>query len=379
MESKLHYIQDALESYAVYKLTKLSEENGMSASNDSDVKFRSYKNYCEERNINSDMYKEKDGKVYIKMYDEQLPLFWKGLKEYYADCKFDFIDVEREFRNKNKKGDFLIKISGSVNKNISVSLKAYKGTGGVGRIQVCSGTFNSFITNFMFKKDGVGMFLDSNENRFRGSDKSKRDAEISRLGYGSMLPAIHQIDRILSEEIKPYFTYGKKAEWYQNIEDEWKEGHKKYGHKAIDLLLPELNKFSNRKIKERVINMIGFDGEEELLLIASQTKDKMIDSITNRKLKDVISKVRSDKTTINYYKHGKNINFDFVDGQEVVLSIEVPFCLDKNGGWFLPKNKKGCFYPKENMYLEYGQRRPKKSKEINTSTNTYVNLRKALS
>ena len=149
---------------------------------------------------------------------------------------------------------------------------------------------------------------------------------------------------------------------------------------AIDLLLPELKKFSNEKIKERVINMIGFDGEEELLLIAAKTKSRLIDSITNEKLKTLISKVRSDKTTIRYYKHGKNINFDFVDdNEEVVLSVEVPFCLDKNGGWFLPKDKKGRFYQKENMFLDYGQRRPKKSKEINTSTNTYVNLRKALS
>jgi len=130
--------------------------------------------------------------------------------------------------------------------------------------------------------------------------------------------------------------------------------------------------FSDTEIKSRIVEMIGFDGEEELLLIG---KTKMVDSITNEKLKVLIDKVRSENTIIRYYKHGKNINFDFVNGSgEVILTIGIPFCLDKNGGWFLPKDKKGTFYKKENMFLEYGQRRPKKSKEINTSINTYVYL-----
>ena len=103
---------------------------------------------------------------------------------------------------------------------------------------------------------------------------------------------------------------------------------------------------------------------------------RVIDSITNKNFQSLINKVRFD-STIRYYKHGKGINFDFIDEHgDVILNVNIPFCLDKNGGWFLPKDKKGKFYKKENMFLEYGQRRPKKSKEINTSINTYVNLGK---
>jgi hypothetical protein len=368
MERELHLVQDALEAYCVYKLTELSENDNLSVSNDSNLKYQYYKDYCDKREIDPSI--DKSGKVYYNMYNKHLPVFWNSIKEAFPNCTFDFIDVEKDFRNENKKGDFVMKIRGDNNKDISVSLKAYKGS--ISSIQVCSGTFNSFITNFLFDKDGVGMFKSKDGIRFKGSKKEDRDREIKKIGYGGMLPTLHRIDEI-NPKIKEYFVYGKKAEWYQNIKGDWEEGHYKYGYEAIDLTLKILSEnFSDKEIKSRIVDMIGFDGEEELLLLG---KTKMVDSITNEKLKVLIDKIRSDDTSIRYYKHGKNINFDFVNGGgEVILTIGVPFCLDKNGGWFLPKDKKGRFYPKENMFLEYGQRRPKKSKEINTSINTYVYL-----
>jgi hypothetical protein len=368
MERELHLIQDALESYCVFKLTELSEKDNLSISNDSVEKYTQYKQYCDERDIDPSV--DRSGKVYYNMYNKHLPVFWNRIKETYPNCTFDFIDVEKDFRNQNKKGDFVMIIRGDNQKEISVSLKAYKGS--ISSIQVCSGTFNSFITNLLFDKDGVGMFKSKDGIRFKGSKKEDRDREIKKIGYGSMLPTLHKIDEI-NPKVKEYFVYGKKAEWYQNIKEEWEEGHYKYGYEAIDLTLKILREnFSDTEIKSRIVEMIGFDGEEELLLIG---KTKMVDSITNEKLKVLIDKVRSENTIIRYYKHGKNINFDFVNGGgEVILTIGIPFCLDKNGGWFLPKDKKGTFYKKENMFLEYGQRRPKKSKEINTSINTYVYL-----
>ena len=50
MEDKLHYIQDAMEAYAVYKLTSLAESYGLSTSNDSNDKYTEFQRYCDERN-----------------------------------------------------------------------------------------------------------------------------------------------------------------------------------------------------------------------------------------------------------------------------------------------------------------------------------------
>jgi|TARA_B100000315_G_scaffold169116_1_gene157646 hypothetical protein len=368
MERELHLVQDALESFCVFKLTELSEKDNLSQTNDSDKKFLTYKKYCDDRNINPST--DRDGKKYYDMYNEFLPKFWENLKEKYPNLKFNFLDVEKDFRNLNKKGDFVIEIE-SITDSVSVSLKAYKKS--INRIQVCSGTFNSFITNFLFEKDGVGMFKTRDGIRFKGSKIVDRDREIKKLGLDGMLPTLHEVDKI-NLEVKELFVYSEKAKWYQNIKGEWENGHYKYGHRALDLILPLLREhFTNEQIKDRIIEMIGFGGEEELLLLDPK---KMIDSITNNRFQELIEKVRSNSTMI-YRKHGKSILFEFIDEDgNVILGVEVPFCLHKNGGWFLPKDKKGRFYPKENMFLEYGQRRPTKSKAINTSINTYVNLSK---
>lgn len=367
MERELHFTQDALEAYCVAKLTELSEHDNLSISNDSKVKYQVYEDYCDEREIDPSV--DEDGKVYYETYNQHLPVFWGNLKKCYPNSKFDFIDVETEFRNLNKKGDFVIEIENVGSK--SVSLKGYKKD--IKRIQVCSGTFNSFITNFLFEKDGVGSFKTEDGIRFKGSTIADRDREIKKIGFGGILPTLHELDKI-NPEIKEYFVYGKKAEWFKDIEEDWKQGHSKYGFQAIELTLKLLREnFSDEQVKSRLLDQIGFNGEEELLLLDPK---RVIDSITDKNFRSLINEVRFD-STIRYYKHGKGINFDFVDKNgDVVLSVNIPFCLQKNGGWFLPKDKKGKFHKKENVFLEYGQRRPKKSKEINTSINTYVNLGK---
>ena len=66
-----------------------------------------------------------------------------------------------------------------------------------------------------------------------------------------------------------------------------------------------------------------------------------------------------------------------VDNLGEILKIDIPFTLQKNGGWFLPKEKyEGTIYhKKEKKDLMYGERRPKKSKEINTSTNMWFKIK----
>ncbi len=370
MDSKLHLIQDSLESYCVFKLTELSEKENLSISNDSKSKFVDYTNYCKERNI--DPSTDKSAKIYWDMYQKHLPNFFKNLRKTYPDCKFDFIDVEKQFRNKKKKGDFLLVIKGNnIYEKKSVSLKAYKG--GFGSIQVCSGTFNSFINNFMFNQDGVGMFTTDSGIRFKGSTIPQRNKVIRNMSYSKMIPTLEKLDNILPI-IKEKYVYSKNAEFFQNVENDWKYDCNYYGNLAIELTLKILKEnFSDLQVKERILKMSGFDGEEDLLLIDSK---KMVDSVTSDKFKNLTKKLRSNDTKVNFYQKGKSIFFDFVDiYNKVYLTVSVPFTLQKNGAWHLPSNKKGIWKEKENMFLEYGQRRPKKSKELNTSINTYVKVK----
>ena len=367
MEQELHFTQDALEAYCVAKLTELSENDNLSINNDSKSKYQVYEDYCDERDIDPSV--DKSGKVYYETYNQYLPVFWENLKNCYPDSKFDFVDVEKEYRNLKKKGDFVIEIENVGSK--SVSLKAYKKD--IKRIQVCSGTFNSFITNFCFDKKGVGTYWAQDGGSFHGKDVEKRDGEIEKLGLSNILPDLHKLDKINSDA-KEYFVYNDESEWYQNIEKDWVQSRKDCGHLGKDLTLKIISEnFSDEQVKSRLLDQIGFNGEEELLLL---DPDRVIDSITDKNFQSLINRVRFD-STINYYKKGKGINFDFVDGNgDVLLTVYIPFTLNKNGAWYLPKDKKGKFHKKEGIFLEYGQRRPKKSKELCTSINSYVELGK---
>lgn len=367
MKAKDHYIQDSLECYCVFRMTQICEEFGKSLSNDSLEKLASYNEYCEKRKVDP----SKDAKEYWEMYQTHIPDFIMGLFNKYPDCKFDFVDVEKVFRNDKKKGDFLIIIEGDgIKEEKSVSLKAYKG--GFDRVQACSGTFNSFINNFIFTADGVGMFRTEDGTRFQGANRKKRNENLEKIGYSSAIPTFTELDGI-TDAIKEKYVTGEGAEFWQDVENDWKEDCGKFGNLAIDLTLKIIDdNFTQDQIKNRILRMSGFDGDEDLLFIDTK---KMVNSITCDKFGILTKKLRDDETRINYYKNKKSIIFDFVDKeQNVLLNVEIPFTLNKNGAWFTD-NPEGEFHKGEGKFLKYGQRRPKKSQQLSTSINTYVNIK----
>ena len=85
---------------------------------------------------------------------------------------------------------------------------------------------------------------------------------------------------------------------------------------------------------------------------------------------------------LDYFRHAKNIRFEFKSGSEIILEIDIPFTLNSNGCWYKGDNAGDVyegkrFHKKEGIELMWGERRPKKSKEISTSVNTYVDFKKA--
>ena len=82
---------------------------------------------------------------------------------------------------------------------------------------------------------------------------------------------------------------------------------------------------------------------------------------------------------VEYTTNGKGLLFTLCDSVGVIVNIEVPFTLQKNGAWHLPKTKYigTQYHNKEGVALIHGERRPKKSKEISTSINTFLNLKKS--
>ena len=360
-----HYIQDAAEAYIVWLLQKLAQKHNVAFTNDAEDKKKIFNIYCYERGIES-IFNES---LYKQNVDTVIDDLFLNLIKKYPNKKFDFIDVEKEFRDKKLKGDFIMQFEdGSY---ISFSLKNYKK--GFGSIQLCSGTWHSFLNNFLFKPVGVGTFKDPFTGQvFQGCNYEYRDNLIDRLGLSSLKDVYNFFDYV-NETIKSYYVYGDEAKHWDNISSKWDQDCENYGLEAVDKVISALNGIDNNKIKERIIKMAGLNYDEELLLIG---KGKYVCSLLNDRYGEILKRVNSDKCEVEYGKNEKSVLFTLKDIDGIIISIKVPFTLQANGAWYRDSEYIE-YHKKEKMSLVWGQRRPKKSKELNTSTNTYLPLKKA--
>jgi len=367
-DSKTHMIQDAAEAYIVYRLQDLAVKNNTALTDSAEDKKKIFNIYCYDRGITSDFEKS----IYKENIDAIVEGFYSDLVNEYPDKKFDFVDVEKEFRDKKWKGDFIIQFENE--SYVSFSLKNYKK--GFDRIQLCSGTWHSFLNNFLFKSAGVGTFIDPyTQEVFQGCDYDRRDSLVDRLGYSNLKNVYNFFDSV-NTTIKEYYTYGDTANHWSNVSLKWKQDCANYGLEAATKIIDALNGIDNDKVKQRILQMAGLTYDEEILLVG---KGKYLSSLFNKRYRDILKRVNSDDCVVEYNTNGKGVLFTLRDSNGIIVSIEVPFTLQKNGAWYLPKQRYSGteYHPKEKINMIYGQRRPKKSKEIATSINTYLNLKKA--
>ena len=362
-----HYMQDAAEAYIVFKLQELAVDNDVALTDDVAEKFHTFMAYCSERGISQEF----GDSIYKENIDVVVVSFFQDLVAKYPGREFDVVDVEKEFRDLKLKGDFAIYFS--KDDYISFSLKNYKN--GFDRIQLCSGTWNSFLNCLLFESAGVGMFINPiTKQRFKGSNRAVRDQLIESMGFSPLKDIYSEFDNIL-DSVRSFYVYSDEANMWQNVATHWKNDCAEYGLNAAQSVVNALKTLDNSKIKQRIIKMAGLNYDEEILLIG---KGDYCCSLFDDTYADILSRVNNEESVVEYKVNGKGILFTITDGEDIV-SIEVPFTLQKNGAWYLDGDEYvgTIYHKKEQVDLAYGQRRPKKSKEINTSTNTYLNLKKA--
>ena len=366
--TKDHFIQDAAEAYIVYLLQAHAVENKVAITDDVAEKHNTFIQYCEDRDVLDEFNKS----IYKENIDVVIDKFILDLLAKYPNRKFDFVDVEREFRDKKLKGDFIIQFEdGSL---ISFSLKNYKK--GFNRIQLCSGTWHSFLNNFLFESAGVGTFFNPfTQEVFQGCNREYRDSLIEKLGYDALKEVYTFFDSI-NDTIKKFYTYGEQARYWKNVSAQWKGDCAAYGLKAAEKIISALDSIPKDMIKNRIIKMAGLNYDEEILLVGN---GKYLCSLFNQKYAQILKRVNSTESVVEYITNGKGLLFTLCDSVGVIVNIEVPFTLQKNGAWHLPKTKYigTQYHNKEGVALIHGERRPKKSKEISTSINTFLNLKKS--
>jgi hypothetical protein len=366
--TKDHFIQDAAESYAVYLLQSCAVDNEVAIADNVSEKYHTFIQYCQDRCILDEFNKS----IYKKNIDVVINKFVLDLIAKYPNRKFDFVDVEREFRDKKLKGDFIIRFEDG--SSTSVSLKNYKK--GFNRIQLCSGTWNSLLNSFLFESAGVGTFFDPfTQEVFQGCNREYRDSLIEKLGYDALKEVYTFFDTI-NDTIKKFYTYGEQARYWKNVSAQWKGDCATYGLKAAEKIISALDSIPKDMVKNRIIKMAGLNYDEEILLVGN---GKYLCSLFNQKYAQILERVNSAESVVKYTINGKGLLFTLCDSVGVIVNIEVPFTLQKNGAWHLPKTKYvgTQYHNKEGVALIYGERRPKKSKEISTSINTFLNLKKS--
>lgn len=366
MRDEEHHVQDALEIYAVALLQRLAQERGRATTADADVKLAAFVAYAELRGYTLEDFVTGRWSAYKAAYDKHLPAFFDRLAAKFPGESFDFVNVEVENRNAQLKGDFQIVLkSGHA---ISVSLKNYRG--GALRPQLNSGTYNSFILNFLFDSPGVGTFTDPSTGLpFRSTPAAVRDKVLEANGYGAIIPLMQKMDA-LNADIRARFISTPEFEFLD--EAVFDRARKECGEAGATVALEILGSIDPARLKARALKMIGMDGAEEMLLM---DPDRFVDSITNEAFGRLRDRLHDPATTLLIGRRGQGIGFDFVSGGEVILQVDVPFTINKNGAWISGDYYDGTrWHAKERRNLAYGQRRPKKSRELATSINTYVNF-----
>lgn len=364
-----HFVQDACEAYLAWKLQAELESRGRNRANVSKKLQSAFDDYLNQRNVLDKF----TSSAYKKNIDCVVPSLITDLTKHFRDQCFDIQNVEKEMRDLKRKGD--IQLDFGSGKLLSVSVKNYKN--GYKRIQLCSGTWNSFLNNFLFVADGVGMFIHpTTGERFAGSDRRQRDLLIRSMGFEPLIDVYKFIDTT-NDKIRKFYIESDSAQMWEKIASKWKADCERYGQLAAQTLSGALQQIEPDSVKKRLIAMAGLNFDEELLLLG---KEKFLCSISNIKYRDLLTSVNEATTRVEYTARGQTLTFVFrTKHDKELVSIEVPFTLQKNGAWHLPKTRYSGkqFHEKEGIKLAYGERRPKKSRELATSTNTYLDLGKA--
>jgi hypothetical protein len=378
MKQSVHIIQDACEHYAVAIMQELAEKQNRAITNNSSFLYSEYEKYLTDRGIkHEDILSDQ----YIKNLMAHIPNFVEKLLNKESKLKINFRCIEKEARNKNLKGDFELELSNK--KVVNFSLKNYNG--GIRNMQYQSGTFNSFIMNLFFESSGVGSYIyphsgakkcikktcriTYNHEHFRGSNLNERDKALTKIGYEKIIPFAHKMDSI-HEHMRNDVLRSNTYKFYD--ETKFNLLRKKTGHDGVDVAFQILSKIDVSIIRKNIISATGFIDGEELLAISP---DEFLDTYTNQAFTKFRTKLAKDKVNISFKKQGQSLIIEADFEGEKLIQVNIPFTINSNGAWWRDEPFKGeRYHPKEKINLKFGQLRPKKSREIATSINTYIKI-----
>lgn len=374
-----HHYQNALELYAVGHLQYLAESRGIAKDPNSSPALiqKAHDSLATNGYAWSSIQTNPRASSYLKNLEDGSADILTRLEADRPGSRFNFHFMGREGRLARRKGDIEIHEYRDPDhveyETHYVSLKNYEQ--GCRRIQVGSGTFQSFALGFILSSKGVGKWYDpTNQSTCSSSHRgfaTWRDEALRRHKLEHLIPEFHALDE-LNRELKSTFLDSEEFRLFDS--ERVAAERQRVGTAGAEILYRILTQLTVESVFQHVLKSIGFDGSEDLLVFG---KGKIADTLTDPEFALLITRARQSRLVIEM--RGQCILLTLVDGEGdegVVLSIQIPCTINTNGAWYRDGEPyEGTrYHPKEKKHLAWGERRPKKSRQIATSINTYLDL-----
>ena len=363
-----HYYQDLSESYFCYKYQTVLESLNRSLTLDrSRILHDEFIKYATLRDINLGNYNKSAYKTNIDSSIKQIVL--QNL-QYYLNESHDIYDIEKESRNQGNKADFVLQF-----KNFSekYSLKNYKK---LGNIQVCSGTHVSLLDYFVLNKSGApGNFITSDGIVFSNRNKELLFKEYSKQTNGLKLYLLREELLELNLLLKNKYVHGEFAAFFtKEVENEFEKDKLIIANEAMKIIISGLKLLDNELVKYKILSRTGLCNDNINTKLLCVFPGVFYSSSTNKRFQNLLSSLSA--STVSYNIHKQSLKFALNVSEKVILDINIPFTINKNGAWFNDKNYtiEPFYYKSEKMHLYHNQRRPKKSAELAPSTNMYISI-----
>jgi hypothetical protein len=370
-----HSIQDSCEAYAAFMMQRSAEELGVAKRRHSEELWDAFESYLAQCGLDLEKFEQSEFGKYKRNADLQIPLFVDRLARHFAGATLEFLLDEATMRVAGLKGDVWIEVS-TLDAPISLSLKNYIGGGGITRPQVSSGTYLSFACGFVFNRVGVGKYDDPRPDApapaFQGSNAATRNAVLEYEGRSELKRPLEQLEELNAEMREELLS--PECEMYDRARV--RSVVERIAQPGIETVLGIFDLLGVDRVRDKFLARIGMDGKEEALFLDA---DRYVDSITNSRYHDLRQSLNAETTTFTAAQHRQGIRFEFSDERgKDLLRTDVPFTVNTNGAWYRPRARFQGLREYDDkghlVMLKWGQRRPYKSREIATSTNTYLNL-----
>ena len=284
----------------------------------------------------------------------------------------EVVYYEKEGRSQGKKEDMIIVLSNGV--KLKWSLKTLKSGS---RIQTYSSTFYSFILGLLFDRKSMRKFFHGKQEFTSRGIKKIKTILVSE-GYSENF--INLIEELfnLSKELRIMANNNVK---YFDMSFNGSQNYIDEGGKIVHGAWAKICEHYRNKYKSLIISLIkeiqfkdGINMIRRALLTQGIIGDHNTIVVTLENVYDLSHvNINIVDTVLDVDLCSEGLRFTYNCGNMNIVST-IPLTLNRNGAWNLDMNRDNNYFKTDKTKVAFGDLRPIKSKQIATSTNTYIKI-----